>query len=100
MSNLVTPMLEALFSLLISPCPEDLMNVHNASGKWWSQTHCVNPNRISCTTTLNCTAGAAGKCPVARTQLWLPGEKRMTAVEVALSPYKGRILGFDTLAGR
>ncbi|KAK4816905.1 hypothetical protein QYF61_024915 [Mycteria americana] len=44
--------------------------------------------------------GAAERCPLARTQFWLPGEKWMTAVEVALSPYKGNILGFDILAGK
>ena len=99
-SEPVTPILDLPFKSPVPPCPEDLMNIHNTSGKWWSQTHSVNPDRLSCTTTLNCTLGAAGKCPVARTQLWLPGEKRMTAVEVAPSPYKGHILGFDMLAGR
>ena len=44
--------------------------------------------------------GATEKCPITWTQLWLPGEKRMTAVEVALSPYEGNILGFDVLAGK
>lgn len=33
----------------VSLCPKDLMNIHNASGKWWSQTHCINPHWISCT---------------------------------------------------
>ena len=44
--------------------------------------------------------GVAEKRPIARTQLWLPGEKRTMAVEVALSPCKGNRLGFDVLAGR
>lgn len=42
----------------------------------------------------------AERCPLARTHLLLPGEKRTKAVEVALSPYKANILGFDILAGR
>lgn len=37
--------------------------------------------------------GAAENCPTARTQLWLPGERRMAAVEVALSPYEGKKCG-------
>lgn len=44
--------------------------------------------------------GTAEKCPIARTQFWVPGEKQMMAVEVALSPYKGNMLGFDVLADR
>ena len=44
--------------------------------------------------------GAAEKCPIAQAQFWLPGEKRMTTVEVSLSPYEGNILGFDVLAGK
>lgn len=33
-NNPVLPMLGALFKLPISPCPKDLMNIHNLSGKW------------------------------------------------------------------
>lgn len=42
----------------------------------------------------------AERCPLVRTPLWLPGERRMTSLEVALSPHKRNILGFNTLASR
>lgn len=49
LSNPMTPLRGALVILPISLCPEEVMNIYNASGKWWSQTHCINPHQISCT---------------------------------------------------
>ena len=44
--------------------------------------------------------GASGVCQIARVNLWLPGEKRMSTTRFAIKDHHENIVGFDVLNGQ